>query len=672
MHIADENFSFNKNVNDLINENFSFEEVLQSIHKLANNKSAGQDDIFPEFMKNLPVVFVYLMKDFFNKILNTGTVPDEWAVSIICPIHKKGDTSDPNNYRGVSLINCICKIFTSLIGTRIRNHLDATGTIGNEQAGFRKGISCQDQIFLLSKIVAFYLTKRKRLYATFIDYEKAFDTIDRALLWKKLYAVDINGKILNVIRDIYQKTKAYIRFNMERSASFPCEIGVRQGDVLSPLLFQVFINDFETHMRFSSCNGLTTLKTFVNDNLGNDDIEIIFKLFVLLYADDTILLAESEKDMQKALEAASLYCSENNLKINCGKTKYMIFSRGKVRKAIPMFVNDSPIERVDSFCYLGVIFKYNNTFQLAIKHNIDKAKKALFKMLVETSDYHIAIETKLHMFDSMILPILTYGCEVWGYENLEQIEVYHRFFLKKLLSLRSSVPNAMIYGELGRHEIRFHIWSRMIMFWKRLVDNPNKYSSVLYYSFSASDLSDKWLGTIRHILIECGIPGAFEHISEIGYTHLKNSIKHKLEEIGTHYWRISMEKNDLCQGYKVYKHYLRMESYIRLLPYKNIVELSRFRCASMVSARTKNKFTSEYNNFCTLCETATLADEYHLLLVCSKLKEQRAKYLDEYFLNYPNILKFDQLMNQTCPLKLSKFATFCKTITDCYRCNQSL
>ena len=167
-------------------------------------------------------------------------------------------------------------------------------------------------------------------------------------------------------------------------------------------------------------------------------------------------------------------------------------------------------------------------------------------------------------------------------------------------------------------------------------------------------------------------PGAFEHISEIGYTHLKNSIKHKLEEIGTHYWRISMEKNDLCQGYKVYKHYLRMESYIRLLPYKNIVELSRFRCASMVSARTKNKFTSDYNNFCTLCETATLADEYHLLLVCSKLKEQRAKYLDEYFLNYPNILKFDQLMNQTCPLKLSKLATFCKTITDCYRCNQSL
>ena len=90
--------------------------------------------------------------------------------------------------------------------------------------------------------------------------------------------------------------------------------------MLSPLLFQVFINDFETHMRFSSCNGLTTLKTFVNDNLGNDDIELMFKLFVLLYAGDTILLAESEKDNRKALEAASLSCSENNLKIKCGKT----------------------------------------------------------------------------------------------------------------------------------------------------------------------------------------------------------------------------------------------------------------------------------------------------------------------------------------------------------------
>ena len=111
-----------------------------------------------------------------------------------------------------------------------------------------------------------------------------------------------------------------------------------------------------------------------------------------------------------------------------------------------MFVNNSPLERVDSFCYLEVIFKYNNTFQLTIKNKIDKAKKALFKLRAETSGYELAIQTKLHLFDSIILLILTYGCEVWGHELYEQIEIFYRKFLRTLLNVRNSTPNAMIYG----------------------------------------------------------------------------------------------------------------------------------------------------------------------------------------------------------------------------------
>ena len=106
----------------------------------------------------------------------------------------------------------------------------------------------------------------------------------------------------------------------------------------------------------------------------------------------------------------------------------MIFSRGKVRKTVPILAEGKALERVDTFCYLGIVFRYNNTFQAAMKYNIDKAKKALFKMETLLGKVDLEIETKLHLFDTMVLPILIYRCEVWGFEEIEQIEVFIGIF----------------------------------------------------------------------------------------------------------------------------------------------------------------------------------------------------------------------------------------------------
>ena len=100
--------------------------------------------------------------DFSNLILASGTVPDDWSLSIICPIYKKGPPSDPNNYRGISLINCIGKLFASIITARLQGYLEANGSIGAEQAGFRSGFGCEDHTFLLSKIVSIYLNQKTR------------------------------------------------------------------------------------------------------------------------------------------------------------------------------------------------------------------------------------------------------------------------------------------------------------------------------------------------------------------------------------------------------------------------------------------------------------------------------------------------------------------------------
>ena len=199
--------STERDINVELNKNFSCEEVRESLQNLKCGKSAGQDNIYPEFLKYVPGNLVEVLNSFFNLVLKTGLAPDGWALSTICPIHKKGPMTDPNNYRGISLINCIGKVFSSILSTRIKLYLDLTNRIGSEQAGFRKGHSCEDPTFSLSS----YLANGKRVYATFLDYEKAFDLVDRAILWKKLQDHNINGNVFNVIRSLYSKTKACVK-----------------------------------------------------------------------------------------------------------------------------------------------------------------------------------------------------------------------------------------------------------------------------------------------------------------------------------------------------------------------------------------------------------------------------------------------------------------------------
>ena len=103
-----------------------------------------------------------------------------------------------------------------------------------------------------------------------------------------------------------------------------------------------------------------------------------------------------------------------------------------------------------------------------MKYNIDKAKKALFKIETLLGKVDLEIESELHLFDTMVLPILIYGCEVWGFEEFEQIEVFHTNFLRRVLRVRKSVPKGMIYGELGRQGLKFIVWQRMANFWRKV------------------------------------------------------------------------------------------------------------------------------------------------------------------------------------------------------------
>ena len=245
------------------------------------------------------------------------------------------------------------KLFTAILNTRLSNFLEHNNKLGQEQTGFRTGFSTLDHIFTLHCIINFFLQRKNRLYCAFIDYEKAFDKVRRALLWEKLVNFEVNGNFLKTVKNMYNKAKSCIKVNGECSGYFSSVCGVRQGENLSPLFFALFLNDLKPFL--SETGGvLNSLSREANIIGMNDaDVNVMFQLFVLLYADDTVICAESERNLQDCLDKMHDYCVKWKLNINVKKTKVIIFSRGKIRKKPTFMYNNNTIDVVFDVIYLG-------------------------------------------------------------------------------------------------------------------------------------------------------------------------------------------------------------------------------------------------------------------------------------------------------------------------------
>ena len=177
--------------------------------------------------------------DIYNMILDSGYFPDKWTEGIIVPLHKKGNINEVNNYRGITLVSCLAKLFTTLLNRRIVSFCENNNVISDAQFGFRKGRSTIDALFVLLNIVQKYLNDNKRLYCVYVDMCKCFDTIYRNGLWYKMYNAGIQGKILRVVKDMYQKVKSCVRYCNNYSDYFEYSVGLRQGEIMSPILFSL-------------------------------------------------------------------------------------------------------------------------------------------------------------------------------------------------------------------------------------------------------------------------------------------------------------------------------------------------------------------------------------------------------------------------------------------------
>ena len=228
-----------------LNTPITIEEIAKVIVNLKNQKACSMNDnVLNEYLKYSKDCMLPIYCKLFNLILDSGLIPDAMPKGTILPIYKnKGDICDPDSYRGITILSCFGKVFTAVLNQRLNNYLESTGLLIEEQAGFRKHYSTTDHIFSLKILVDFYLYKKKRLYCAFIDYRKAFDSVNRVALWRKLLCNNIDGKIFKVILNIYDNAKSCVKAGENIFMFLSSMSGVRQGENLSPILFSLFLND---------------------------------------------------------------------------------------------------------------------------------------------------------------------------------------------------------------------------------------------------------------------------------------------------------------------------------------------------------------------------------------------------------------------------------------------
>ena len=211
------------------------------------------------------------------------------------------------------------------------------------------------------------------------------------------------------------------------------------------------------------------------------EVVVVLKLHLLLYADDTVILAETPNDLQISLNSMAEYCKNWELSINVTKTQVMTISRGKIRKRHTFYFEEIELVNTDSYKYLGIIFNYNGKFRVTKEDFLLGGKRAMFALITKARKLHLPIDVQLELFDAVVTPVVLYGSEIWGYEGCETLEKLHLQFCKIILCLKKRTCNVMLYGELGRFPLLIPAKMRILSFWARLITSQEtKISCMLY------------------------------------------------------------------------------------------------------------------------------------------------------------------------------------------------
>lgn len=438
----------------------TIQEVKMIINNLKRNSSSGPDGISIKDLKMLINVITPIITQLINRSLQTATFPDCLKESVIIPIHKSGIKTELNNYRPISLINNIGKIYEKVIYHRIMDFVNKNSGLDPCQYGFQKKCGTDSAVSEAMRYITDSLDSNKYVAAVYVDLRKAFDTVNHKLLLERLNEIGLRGQALVLIESYLSRRLVSTRVNGHTSSPLTLRIGVPQGSVLGPLLYLLYINNLQyTNLLAKRC----------------------------VFADDTCLLYSSnhrEELEVKVNKDVKIYCNwlkGNKLTINADKTKYMIFrNKNKKNVQIEVKVNGKVIDEVDKYNYLGMIVDN----KLKWTYHVDKITKKMASVIgaVRRVNVDMRRNTANLIYHAHIISHVRYNLICWSHcsNNLKNrvVRLINKA-IKILFKFDYFTPTNLLYKLAEKMTLKSLIMLEKVKYVHRIIKGDYKCSIVI-------------------------------------------------------------------------------------------------------------------------------------------------------------------------------------------------
>ena len=411
--------------------NITINEITIEINNLEQNKSPGHDEFTAKFLKISHDIVAPILSDIFNICIKKGEYPDLLKIAKVLPIYKKGSKSSVSNYRPISVLSCINKIFEKLLAKRIYSFLEKQHILYKFQYGFRTGHSTNHALIEISDKIKLAINDNELMCGLFLDLSKAFDTVNHNILISKLNHYGIRGPTLNLLKSYLTNRKQYVKIGKQKSELRNISCGVPQGSVLGPLLFILYINDLH-----KAC-------TTGDMRIFADDTTVFFK-------------CKNKKDItsigMQIMTQLNMWFKANRLTLNSEKSNFVVFrSRQNKITNLPgqIHFENTCINRSESAKYLGVILDEHLTWNQQITEVCNKLKR-YFKLFYCIRNLINTDQVKI-IYYALIYSRIKYGISIFGLtsnERLKRIQVLQNKLLKVLLAKSYRYSTNLLHNEL--------------------------------------------------------------------------------------------------------------------------------------------------------------------------------------------------------------------------------
>ena len=421
---VENDFNFHLVTDDVI------ERIMKQVFK--NHKAPGIDEIQGTILKDNIDVLKLPISYLINLSLFSGIFPDKLKVSLIRPLHKEGSKEECNNYRPISLLPSLSKVYEKAISEQLVEHFIKNKVLSKNQFGFRKKRNTTHAIMSVIEIISNALNNKEYTLAVFLDLRKAFDTVDLDILIDKLKHYGIRGNAIKFIENYLKNRTQIVQIENRQSNSRIITHGVPQGSILGPLLFIIYINDLCT---------------------------VCPSLFAALFADDSNFfkidksLKKLKESMDDDLIIINQWLKANKLSINLSKTKSMVICTRQLNNnpLVNISINEASIEQVDTTKFLGVYINKHMNWS----HHINTLTKKMAKLsgMMYKAKSNLSEKTCIELYKSLILPHLTYANVIWGASCLAHLDQLIKCQKRLVRIATSSSYNANTAPLFKKHRI---------------------------------------------------------------------------------------------------------------------------------------------------------------------------------------------------------------------------